>query len=117
MTRLEIASDVWRSTIEQAKEEKAPLQLIRDMEERRRKGIEQYGTPVVVGAFDHLRYAYEEALDLLVYLKAATLDPGVRASRWRLRLAYRSAFVVTIFLCQAIAARDDRRNRRRVPSD
>lgn len=48
------------------------LSVIRDMEERREFGIAKYGTPLQVGnGRNALVDAYQEALDLCVYLKQA----------------------------------------------
>ena len=45
--------------------------VARDMAERRRVGIERYGKPVLPHAGeDWLQHAYEEALDMAVYLRA-----------------------------------------------
>lgn len=53
-----VGSDVW-------------LLVLRDMEERRGLGIERYGKPVRAdNGRDHLVDAYQEALDLCVYLRA-----------------------------------------------
>jgi len=47
------------------------LQVIHDMEERRELGIRRYGKPVHPhNGRDHLLDAYQEALDLVVYLRA-----------------------------------------------
>lgn len=44
--------------------------VIADMHERHRIGIERYGTPLQAGnGRDHLVDAYQEALDLVVYLR------------------------------------------------
>lgn len=46
--------------------------VIADMQERDRIGRERYGTPLQTGnGRDHLVDAYQEALDLVVYLRAA----------------------------------------------
>lgn len=52
-------TDAWRS-------------VTADMETRRRTGMDRYGKPVSPDdiAEDWLQHAYEEALDLAVYLKA-----------------------------------------------
>lgn len=48
------------------------LLVIRDMEERREVGIAKYGKPVRAGnGRDPLLDAYQEALDLAVYLRQA----------------------------------------------
>lgn len=48
------------------------LLVIRDMEERRKFGIAKYGQPVRAdNGRDHLVDAMQEALDLVVYLRAA----------------------------------------------
>lgn len=58
------AGDVWRD-------------VIADMEARRRHGIAKYDTPVQPGnGRDALRDAYEEALDLCVYLRQAITERG-----------------------------------------
>lgn len=47
------------------------LLVVKDMEERRRHGIDKYGVPVREdNGRDHLVDAYQEALDLCVYLRA-----------------------------------------------
>lgn len=48
------------------------LLVLQDMEERRRHGIEKYGVPVQpFNGRDPLVDAYQEALDLCVYLRQA----------------------------------------------
>lgn len=48
------------------------LKVIEDMEERRKHGIEKYGVPVQpFNGRDPLIDAYQEALDLCVYLRQA----------------------------------------------
>lgn len=48
------------------------LLVLKDMEERRRMGIEKYGVPVRAdNGRDALVDAYQEALDLVVYLRQA----------------------------------------------
>ncbi len=48
------------------------LLVLKDMEERRQHGIEKYGTPVQpFNGRDALVDAYQEALDLCVYLRQA----------------------------------------------
>lgn len=48
------------------------LLVLKDMEERRLHGIEKYGTPVQsFNGRDPLIDAYQEALDLCVYLRQA----------------------------------------------
>lgn len=51
------------------------LAVLNDMRERRLVGIDRYGKPVSAtdGREDWLRHAYEESLDLVVYLKAELL--------------------------------------------
>jgi len=51
------------------------LAVMADMEARRLVGLDRYGKPVVPTDTreDWLRHAYEEALDLAVYLKAEML--------------------------------------------
>lgn len=47
------------------------LLVLKDMEERRLHGIAKYGVPVQPdNGRDHLVDAYQEALDLCVYLRA-----------------------------------------------
>lgn len=49
--------------------------VIQDMHERHHMGCETYGTPLQAGnGRDSLVDAYEEALDLCVYLKQAILE-------------------------------------------
>jgi hypothetical protein len=49
--------------------------VIADMRERDRVGAERYGDRLrVTTAVDPLRYAYEEALDLAVYLRKAMAE-------------------------------------------
>jgi hypothetical protein len=51
------------------------LIVLEDMEARRALGIERYGQPVTPGdGRDPLRDAYEEALDLAVYLRKALYE-------------------------------------------
>lgn len=48
-----------------------------DLEERRRKGIETYGTPLRAwNGRDALQDAYEEALDLCCYLRQVIEERG-----------------------------------------
>jgi len=51
------------------------LAVMADMKARRLVGLDRYGKPVVPNDTreDWLRHAYEEALDLAVYLKAEML--------------------------------------------
>jgi hypothetical protein len=56
------AGDVW-------------AEVLIDMEERREMGIEKYGTPLQTqNGRRNLVDAYQEALDLCVYLKAEILE-------------------------------------------
>lgn len=49
--------------------------VIEDMKERDDFGMKRYGEPLPIGqGRDHLKDAYEEALDLVVYLRAAILE-------------------------------------------
>lgn len=52
------------------------LAVLADMESRRLVGIDRYGKPVRAGddAEDWTQHAYEEAMDLCVYLKAKMLQ-------------------------------------------
>lgn len=65
--------DVWLLVIEDAAEainHASRDMVIADMEERRRLGIARYGVPVQPGnGRNALVDAYQEALDLVVYLK------------------------------------------------
>lgn len=46
--------------------------VVADMAERKRLGIERYGTPLQAhNGRDALRDAYEEAMDLVMYLRQA----------------------------------------------
>ncbi len=56
------------------------LLVLKDMEARRQLGIQKYGTPVQPGnGRDALVDAYQEALDLCVYLRQAIAErEGVR---------------------------------------
>ncbi len=57
------------------------LLVIEDMKHRRRVGIERYGTPLQPGnGRDALVDAYQEALDLAVYLRQA-IEERDNASR------------------------------------
>jgi hypothetical protein len=48
---------------------------MRDMENRNKAGIEKYGTPLQPhNGRNSLQDAYEEALDLAVYLKNAIIE-------------------------------------------
>ena len=52
--------------------------VIADMQAREQLGIGRYGTPLQAGnGRDALRDAYEEALDLAVYLKPAITERDV----------------------------------------
>ena len=46
------------------------LLVLADMASRRDVGLERYGKPVAGSSEDWLQHAYEEALDLAVYLRA-----------------------------------------------
>jgi hypothetical protein len=76
-----------------------------DMEARDRLGRERYGVPLAPGnGRDSLRDAYEEALDLTVYLFNAhreSGDPGEMEAA-RLRALYRSALGIVFDLRRAI---------------
>jgi hypothetical protein len=49
--------------------------VMRDMENRNKAGIEKYGTPLQPhNGRNSLQDAYEEALDLAVYLKNAIIE-------------------------------------------
>jgi hypothetical protein len=51
--------------------------VMRDMENRNKAGIEKYGTPLQPhNGRNSLQDAYEEALDLAVYLKNAIIEHG-----------------------------------------
>ncbi len=45
-------------------------EVIRDIADRQRLGIKKYGCTVAESTDDMLQHAYEESLDLCVYLKA-----------------------------------------------
>lgn len=54
-------------------------QVIADIEARRELGIRRYGTALQPhNGRDALRDAYEEALDLAIYLKQVMVERGVR---------------------------------------
>lgn len=51
--------------------------LLADIQERQQVGLERYGTPLQThNGRDALTDAYQEALDLVVYLKQAILEKG-----------------------------------------
>lgn len=53
--------------------------VIADMQARRAVGLERYGKPVrAADPEDWLRHAYEEALDLAVYLRAEMVRRSAR---------------------------------------
>lgn len=53
--------------------------VIADIEERRQFGIRKYGTALQAGnGRDMLQDAYEEALDLVIYLRGALDERGPR---------------------------------------
>jgi hypothetical protein len=53
------------------------MEVIEDMHERRKVGMQRYGTPLqVFNGRDPLVDAYQEALDLVVYLKQALIERG-----------------------------------------
>jgi hypothetical protein len=55
--------------------------VIADIAERKRVGIERYGTPLQVeNGRDHLIDAYQEALDLVMYLRAEIERRAARGS-------------------------------------
>lgn len=50
-------------------------EVVKDIEERKRIGKEKYGTPLQpFNGRDCLRDAYEEALDLSIYLKQCLME-------------------------------------------
>jgi hypothetical protein len=56
------------------KDSKTLTKLIEDLKKREKKGFLQYGTTVDRNDYDHLMWlqeAYEECLDMAVYLKSA----------------------------------------------
>jgi hypothetical protein len=56
--------------------------VIKDMQERDQVGRQRYGTPLQpFNGRDALRDAYEEALDLTVYLRQAILERDSRLDR------------------------------------
>ena len=56
--------------------EVAPL-VVADLNERIAVGIKTYGSPLAVASSnDALQFAYEEALDLVLYLKQELLRRG-----------------------------------------
>lgn len=74
--------DLWQLLIDEMRQHTASYNLvanytIKNMEERRRLGIERYGTPVQpFNGRDALVDAYQESLDLLVYLKQCECEMG-----------------------------------------
>lgn len=53
------------------------LEVIEDMNRRRQMGIDKYGTPLQAGnGRNSLVDAYQEALDLVVYLRQAIIERG-----------------------------------------
>ena len=53
------------------------MEVIEDMHQRRSTGIMRYGTPLqAYNGRDPLVDAYQEALDLVVYLKQALIERG-----------------------------------------
>lgn len=63
-----------------------------DMRARDSVGRERYGTPLTTGnGRDHLVDAYQEALDLVVYLRTESLEPASKIYPERLRIAYEQA--------------------------
>lgn len=75
--------------------------VIRDMEARREAGIERYGTPLQArNGRDALVDAYQEALDLVVYLRQVIVE---RAEESRLRAGVEGV-VRTYLLPQAASA-------------
>lgn len=78
--------------------------LLRDMEDRDRIGRERYGTPLQAhNGRDAVTDAYQEALDLVVYLKQATVElPDDRT----LDLRYREALAFALSLRRWLSARE-----------
>jgi hypothetical protein len=76
-----LRDEVWQEMIDHLQEQQPPnhgvgedcwILVIKDMEERRLHGIEKYGVPVRAdNGRDALIDAYQEALDLCVYLRQA----------------------------------------------
>ncbi len=59
------------------------LLVLKDMEERRQLGIRKYGVPVQPGnGRDALTDAYQEALDLCVYLRQVIAEREVNVFVW-----------------------------------
>jgi hypothetical protein len=69
----------WKQQPQPTRNESIPTWelVMRDMENRNNAGIEKYGTPLQPhNGRNSLQDAYEEALDLAVYLKNAIIEHG-----------------------------------------
>lgn len=55
-----------------------------DMTERRDTGYKEYKTHLTVNTpIDSIQYGYEEALDLLVYVKKGILEGKLKGNKWK----------------------------------
>lgn len=67
--------DVTLALIEELAETGGHGKLVRDLIERRQFGIDKYGTPLRThNGRRHMHDAYQEVLDLVVYLKASCME-------------------------------------------
>jgi hypothetical protein len=90
-------ADLWELVIIDAKAGYGPMAaILRDMEARRRFGMEKYKTPLQVGnGRDFLTDAIQEALDLTVYVKGQ-IEQGDKTPM--LKTLYASAMSMAVKL-------------------
>lgn len=99
---LDIQSRVIQDIIseEYVSHNRAASKLISDITERRELGIARYGTALQPNnGRDALRDAYEEAIDLCMYLKQLIVERQMsRGFAGPLEIAYQQALVLAVYL-------------------
>ena len=104
--------DAWFSVIEELEQwdqNFSLMPLISDMTERRLLGIERYGTPVQqFNGRDSLLDAYQEVLDLIVYLKNDELERQQNGlSTLMIRRAFEAAIREALLIKDIMRLRHD----------
>lgn len=100
-----VISDLHAAGYQASEETKARLALIAaDVEDRKRLGIERYGTLLQAhNGRDSLRDAYDESLDLIIYLRQLIAEGKIR-----LTTLYLGAIEISIQLRVDMYDRDQR---------